>query len=80
MAKKTVIVGVSKDLNDTVESWSKKDNSFLHSVIPKCFKKTWYVTIHRKNKTLVLLQGKDLNEILIRRSKKYPDWEIISIN
>jgi hypothetical protein len=33
MSIKTVIVGISKSLKDTVESWSKKDNSFLHSVI-----------------------------------------------
>lgn len=33
MGIKTVIVGVGKSLKDTVESWSKKDNSFLYSVI-----------------------------------------------
>ena len=33
MSIKTVIVGISKSLKDTVESWREKDNSFLHSVI-----------------------------------------------
>ena len=33
MSVKTVIVEISKSLKDTVESWSKKDNSFLHNVV-----------------------------------------------
>jgi hypothetical protein len=33
MSIRTVIVGISKNLKDTVESWGKKDNSFLHNVV-----------------------------------------------
>lgn len=33
MSIKTVIVWVSKSIKDTVEIWSKKNNSFLHNVV-----------------------------------------------
>ena len=32
---KTLMVGISKSIKDTVESWGKKDNSFLHIVTPR---------------------------------------------